>query len=607
MSSEKTRERENATPADEGAEAGRVRLSPVELRNLELINDPALGGFAREGRKPFGVVSRVGNAAAAVADAASGQPSAGSAEPAERVDALAGAVSPDGLALYSADGAVLLKLAASCERYEVLEGCLEIAAHAFDSAASLQQVTFPSTLKAIGRLAFAKSGLCAVHVPSSVEVIGEKAFFCCARLAACSFAPGVREIGAEAFAHTGVVRVSLPSTLERLGAGAFANTPAQRHASTGCLSVDERNRLLEIDAQGGLYEHDELVEYLGCDGAYEVREGTRSIRENAFRHNAHLARVSVPEGVRDIGAEAFRGCRNLQHVGLPDSLERIGARAFANTRIRELCLSRNVREIGEAALLVQGESPQHSARPLARLVLDPGNPSFYIESGLLCARGAGHAGGDACLLYVGPDNVVRIPQAVNRLMPHAMSGACGIDELHVHAHLHSICRDALTTLERISHIHVEFPYPIDGYDSEDFLVPSFSARFRVVTNLIDADARGTTFNFAYYDAWVSNATDFEEFALAAVRRLMHPIRLSDRARELYRGIFSRKQVAACRLLARKADIDALAMLCDAGVLEREAVDEALGETTGEGAAQATACLLELKRRRAWDMRIDMSL
>ncbi|MGN0039317.1 MAG: leucine-rich repeat domain-containing protein [Coriobacteriales bacterium] len=672
------------------------RLSPVELRNLQLINDPALAGYHQGGRKPFGIhvgggeevdltVSAGGNVArlggeferpvveqtcwqgfrysvlpdggvrldayvggadavfeevelpeelnaAKEAGVAHGicvaiplavegrpvtqlEPGLFSSWPAvlgvrlgEPLPGVEPAFMTDGLALYSPCGTRLLQLAAHCQRYCVREGCEEVAPRAFDSAASLKRVELPAGLRCIGRLAFAKSGLQAVELPASLQVVGEKAFYSCRQLTACTFAAGLREVGAEAFANSGLARAFLPASLEKLGAAAFNGTPAQKRLAEGSITIDERNWQLSLDEGGGLYSGGVLLEYLGCGRAYEVRPGTWSIAEAACRRNPYLQAVVLPESVGEIGAEAFRGCRNLEYLGLPEALERIGARAFMDTRIRELRLSKNVLQIGESALLVQGESPQHSARQLPKVELDPNNIFFYVESGLLCQRGGGSNGGDACVLYVGPDNIVRIPSAVNRLLPNAMSGATGIDELYIHGHLHSICRDALTVARSIPVLHVEFAEELDGRERCDFIVPSLSARYRVLTNLLTTSAKGTVFDFDYYDSWVSNAPKLEEFAPAALQRLAVPVRLSARAREVYLGILRRKQVQVCRLFSQAGNMGALELMCAQRVLDRATVEAELQAATQAGQAQATACLLELKRRQGWAAGgLDLSL
>ncbi|MGN0078608.1 MAG: leucine-rich repeat domain-containing protein [Coriobacteriales bacterium] len=670
-----------------GREGFSPRLSPVELRNLQLINDPAVSGYHQGGRKPFGIhvgdgeqvdlsVSAGGNVArldvpvdrpvveqtccqgfrytllpegGVRLDAFTGGESAVAEdiELAEELNAakeagtvrgrrvtipqqvegrpvlqiepglfagfddvleirlgqspegLEPAFTTDGLALYSADGSRLLQLAAHCSSYQVSEACVEIAPRSFDSAAYLKRVELPQGLRSIGRLAFAKSGLQAVEIPSSVEVVGEKAFYSCRQLTACTFAPGLRVIGVEAFANSGLARAVLPATLQELGAAAFNGTPAQKRLAEAAIVIDERNLHLSLDESGGLYAGGVLLEYLGCSRAYEVRPGTWRIGEGACRRNQQLQAVVLPEGVGEIGDEAFRGCRNLEYLALPESLEQIGARAFMDTRIRELHLSKNVLRIGESALLVQGESPQHAAGLSAKVELDPDNIFFYVESGLLCQRGGGDAGGDACVLYVGPDNIVRIPQAVNRLLPNAMSGASGIDELYIHGHLHSICRDALTVARSIPVLHVEFAEPLDGCPGCDFIVPSLSARYRVLTNLLTTSAKGTVFDFDYYDSWVSNATRLEEFAPAALQRLANPVRLSARSREVYLGIIARKQGQICRLFSKAGNMGALELMCSLGVLGRDTVEEEIQAAADEGQAQAMACLLELKRRQGW--------
>lgn len=677
----------NAQVNNAGQEGFSPRLSPVELRNLQLINDPAVSGYHQGGRKPFGIhvgdgeqvdlsVSPGGSVACigtpaerpvveqtcckgfhytllpeggARLDAFVGgedaiqeeleladQPNAAKEPESARgfcvtiplqveghpVTALEPALFPaearvlrvrlgdplegeeplfstDGLALYSPFGTRLLQLAACCQHYHVSDACVEIAPRAFDSAASLKRVELPQGLRSIGRLAFAKSGLQAVEIPPSVEVVGEKAFYSCRQLTACTFAPGLRTLGAEAFANSGLARAALPATLRELGAAAFNGTPAQKRLAEGAVVIDERNLHLSLDESGGLYAGGVLIEYLGCSRAYEVRPGTWRIGDGACRRNQQLQAVVLPEGVGEIGDEAFRGCRNLEYLALPESLEQIGARAFMDTRIRELHLSKNVLHIGESALLVQGESPQHVAGLSAKVELDPDNIFFYVESGLLCQRGGGEAGGDACVLYVGPDNVVRIPQAVNRLLPNAMSGASGIDELYIHGHLHSICRDALTVARSIPLLHVEFAEPLDGCAGCDFVVPSLSARYRVLTNLFTTSAKGTVFDFDYYDSWVSNATRLEEFAPAALQRLANPVRLSARSREVYLGIIARKQGQICRLFSKAGNMGALALMCSLGVLGRDAVEEEIQAAADEGQAQAMACLLELKRRQGW--------
>lgn len=621
---------------DEALAAASLRLSPVERRNLEMINDPALAGYQAKGRQaaPEGSL-RAGSSPQAGSDHGG---AADDAEPTRlegvvaeylvigadvlevelgpsgpralrsvEVDPANARFSTDGLALFSRDGAELVRLLVAVDEYRVPEGCTRIGPRAFDTVGELERISLPEGLQEIGRLAFAKTGLAFVDVPSSVRSIGEKAFFSCKGLRACLLAEGLQELGEEAFALSGLERVALPASLARLGAGAFDRTPAQRGMAQGTLTIDPGNPFLELDAQGGLYAGSELQGLLGCAAAYEVRPGTTSVADRACLRQGHLRALRLPEGIVSLGDEAFRGARLLEAVELPSTLERLGERAFADTRLSSLRLPAALQHVGEAALLVQGENPLRSARPLRRVEVADGNPVLYIESGLLCERGAGDAGGDKVLLYVGPDSCVRVPEAVNRIAPFALTGATEIDELHVHGHMHSICEGALSVARSIPRLVVDLPKPVEGCSRVDVRVPSLSPRYRTYTYLLTTDEAGTVFEFGYYDSWVSHATALEELVPAALARLREPVRLSERMREVYLGILARKQEKACALFASRGDLAACEALVGLGVLEMPAVEAALAEAMDSGDAQATACLLELKRRQGGAGGLDLSL
>ena len=619
-----------AAPSDaRWDEPASVRLSPVEMRNLHLINDPALAGY--DANPASSGADRLGVAHEGCGDA---RPSA--ASPERGCEELPGApfgcyryeVEPTGAArLLSYEGdKTCVEVPDEVDSHVVAElgeglfrghGEIEsvtlppelkrIGAHAFDECSALRRIELPPALEAIGSFAFAKAGLEAASIPASVHSIGEKAFFACKELRACMLPPDLREVGDEAFAYAGIQRVVLPAALERLGFHVFDHTPVQVHALEGAMRFSGEGGRYRIDERGGLYCGDELVELVSCVSSYSVLPGTRRIAARAFCRNGFIRRVDVPEGVREVGDEAFHGCRNLRRVSLPDSLESIGAMAFVGTALSSLRIGAGLRHVGDSAFLVQGRNPLRSSRALSHVEIDEHNEHFYLESGLLCQRGAGDGAGDLCLLYLGPENVVRIPASVNRIASCAFCGTSNVDELFVHGHLHSVCWEALSTVRSIPVIHVQFASPIDGYAGEDFLIPSLSARYRSITNLITTDERGTVFNFPYYDSWVAHVSSVEEFVPAAARRLMRPMCLSDRARELYLGILQRKRAKACRYCAKKGDMDALVFLCEAGVLGKEDVAADLDRATAERETQATACLLELMRRFGWQTGIDMSL
>lgn len=614
-----------------------VRLSPVELRNLALIDDPALDGVHRgdvsgcasAGTPPEAspvcmeddpaVLGRViGDEVTVGAEVTAIRLGQDGPVAHERV-----IVSPDnphfstdGMAVYSKDGEELVCMVVPCERYRVQDGCLRIGARAFDAAESLRVVELPEGIERIGRLAFAKSGIGSVQLPDSVREVEEKAFYGCKRLKSCQLGSGVQKIGAQAFALSGVERISLPPSVRSLAPDAFDKTPAMRAACSGMITMDGGNERYVLDAAGGLYEEGRFAGLLSCVAEYAVAPGCTEVLPQACCRNAHLRAITLPAGLTCIGDDAFRGCRSLQRMDLPTSIRSIGARAFMDTRIRTLRLGAHLSEIGEGALLVAGENPVRTHEPLASLELDGANVRFYLESGLLCERGAGDGGADKVLLYVGPDTRVRIPDAVNRIAPYAFMGAVDIEELFMHGHMHSICAGALSVGRSIPKVTVEVPLSwVPGHEDASgdekhavtLPMPSISPRFRTFTDLFSAEDGCTRFVFPYYDAWATCARSVEELAPAALARLREPIWLPDETRELYRGIMCRKQVPIAMHFAQEGDLSALEDLVSWDVLEAEAVEEAIAGAAEEGHPQALACLLELKQRMGWASRLDLSI
>lgn len=467
--------------------------------------------------------------------------------------------------------------------------------HAFDGCTALTHIELPESVTYIGMLAFAKSGLVSVRVPASVRIIGEKAFFHCKRLTTADLVPGLRCIGEMAFAYSGVTRAYVPASVVDLGFNAFDLTPAQKHAAEGTLTIDSQNRFYRFDG-AGLYRLDALVELIGYVSEYEVAAGTRRIANGACKRHPSLAHVVLPEGLVEIGDDAFCSNRKLVQIDMPESLERIGARAFVDTSLFSVRISANVREIGENALLVQGESQMKRHPCLSKVDLDDSNERFYLENGLLCERGASPDGGDACLLYVGPDNVVRIPNSVTMICAMAFGSTDGVDELYVHDHVRSFCYGWLSTARTVPLIHVDFGYEVDGYVHGDFRLPSLSSRFRYPTSLFGSRDGGTVFDFEFYDSWVTCTTAIDEFAPAAYGRLRAPMGMSEHARGLYEGIFARKSARICRYFAERGDIEALEFLMEQELIGMPDIEAELEVAMRDGRGQATACLLEIRHR-----------
>ena len=530
------------------------------------------------------------------------------------VDSANEALMSDGFAVFSKDGSILICLVVPVERYIVPEGCAHIFDRAFDSMKRLRAVTLPGSLRSIGRLSFAKTSLSSIDLPESLESVGDKAFFFCSSLSEIVVPSSVRFLGSEAFASSGVVKARIPSSLESFGHGVFEHTPAQLGVVQGSIkvagnsTVEELNRSLRIDDSGGVYLGDSFLELIGQVSDYRVAPGTRVVAANACKRHRTLRRVYMPEGVCEIGDEAFRGCKALCLADLPESLQSIGDRAFMGTSLRTLRISASVSEIGVSALLVQGENPLTATEPLAPLDLDPANNYFYLREGMLCERG-GANDGDTVLLYLGPDHIVHIPDKVTRIGVMAFCGAAGISELYLHDHIKGIYTGAFSTKQTIDVLNLSFACPVEGAREVRLTMPEYTSRYRSMMPLFETSDKETGFNFEYYDTWVSCSASISEFAPAAYARLKHPVRLSDRCRELYEGTFTRKAQAVVRYFSDKGEIESLIQLMNWGFIDDRHIQRELDASLETGAAQKTACLLETRRRMASSSvgNIDFSL
>ena len=200
--------------------------------------------------------------------------------------------------------------------------------------------------------------LTTISIPSSVTIIGERAFRDCAALTGELFIPyGVTSIGANAFTSTGYTSLrsyaavpkaqldamGLPVTVVKLESDydkegeesfeAFGRALKAAHpelelilhgeTSTGTLYVkdEDRNAIIigQKNASGA------LVLPATVDGIAVTKIG-----ENAFKDNTAITSVTINGSVTEIGDGAFDGCSSLTTAVLPNTVEIIGARGFAD-------------------------------------------------------------------------------------------------------------------------------------------------------------------------------------------------------------------------------------------------------------------------------------
>ena len=148
----------------------------------------------------------------------------------------------------------------------------------------------PEGLTEIGGLWFAGCvHLVSLSVSTTVQTIGQEAFYKCERLASVCFKPGsqLKTIESGAFCGTGVERMEFPQTLEKIGQGAFY----------ACKSLAE-------------------VRFGGDSMLSEI--GSAAFRGSGVRE------FCAPDKLQVIGSNAFEDCSQLRTVVLNWGLQSVG-------------------------------------------------------------------------------------------------------------------------------------------------------------------------------------------------------------------------------------------------------------------------------------------
>ncbi len=127
---------------------------------------------------------------------------------------------------------------------------------------------------------------------------------------------GVEEIEACAFAHCSRLEtVTIPRSLEWGASDAFYDCPnlvrAEVYGETGLRDLDFRDQIETV----------------------VIREGTRTIAEEACSGCSNLKRAEIAEGVRTIGCRAFAWCYSLESVSIPSSVTYMDDSAFEGCSI----------------------------------------------------------------------------------------------------------------------------------------------------------------------------------------------------------------------------------------------------------------------------------
>ena len=240
----------------------------------------------------------------------------------------------------------------------IQEGVQTIDNYAFESN-SLQNLTFPSTIKSIGNEAFRynnnfQSIICNAVMPPA---LGDNAFnieiTSSIKVPMASIAAYRKAYGWKDFSNYyggEVVADGITYRIDENGAMVAVAETALTEANILSTVEFEGNQYLVIKINDKVFYGNtnlttvtlaESLTTLGSNAfesckslkTIKIPSGVTAIPENCFRECSLMESVSLPEGLVEIGAFAFSGCQNLESVTLPESLTTLGSYAFDSCKL----------------------------------------------------------------------------------------------------------------------------------------------------------------------------------------------------------------------------------------------------------------------------------
>lgn len=361
-------------------------------------------------------------------------------------------------------------------------------------ALKLEKVTFPSTLRYIGRYAFSSNAvLWRVSIPDdSVREIGEGAFADCSTLTNLILGEGLKTVGAYAFYacssldNNALQDSMIPSSVTSIGISAFKKTALWAKPDESGI-IYAGNWVVGYEDQGSTSEPD-------VSSSVVLKADTGGIADYAFYDCTSLKNItgSGIANVRYIGRGAFSGCTSLATLSLSDNLTEIKDYTFYNcVSLFRVSMPANLVSVGRSAFY--NCSTLSEINFSSSLVESVGDYAFYgclnLKNAKLgsCLKSIGDYAFYKCSALTG----VELPRTVRTVGGYAYYKCTGLKTVNFGASVESIGEAAFSGC--IALTSIELPASVKSVGKKAFY------NCNGVSSLILGDGLETIGDYAFYN------------------------------------------------------------------------------------------------------------
>ena len=274
----------------------------------------------------------------------------------------------------------------------------------------MQKITIPSelggqTVEMIGDSAFAAKRITSLVMPDTITYIGVDSFFNC-YFEEVHLSTSLQSVGTRAFQSCGSLKsLDIPASLTVIETDAFGGASALT-----TLTLHEGLKTVKASAFSGCVNLTELA----------LPSTLEYVQDQAFYECGALTSLTIPSSVKTIGTRAFGQCRSLTEIHFPASTINIGDYAFQGCGgVKTVFLPGSITE----EQLVSLHSAFSWLSGVTSIKFDGEPKNMKFENGCLFSTD-----GSVLLLYARGSARVSytMPEAVKRIAAYAFQNATNL-------------------------------------------------------------------------------------------------------------------------------------------------------------------------------------